>query len=306
MKYGISIISRGDAAGRATFEAMAAKAEDIGLDALWVSDHIILPRLHVSRYPGQADGQLPEAWRRTYYHPFSVLGFLAARTETIRLGTSVLILPMRNPIEVAAQIADLDQLSGGRINFGVGVGWNREEFEALGHAFERRGAHADEGLAIIKTLWSEAEADFEGDFYRFKAAAMGPKPVQAPHPPIYIGGNSAAALRRVARFGDVWHPFKLSPEGLAEARPALASALAAEGRSAEDFPIAPKVALTFQDGPPGEGQEATEGRVQDIVDALRRYRDAGATEFCFDIRVETRENARDILDRFADEVRPKV
>ena len=219
---------------------------------------------------------------------------------------SVLILPMRNPIEVAAQVAELDQLSGGRVNFGVGVGWFREEFEALGYPFEERGARTNEGLAVMKTLWSEGEATFEGDFYRFAEAILEPKPEQRPHPPIYIGGNSPAALRRVARFGDVWHPLKLTPEALAEFLPAVEAALAAEGRSVDGFQIAPKVALTFQDGPPAAGQEPTEGRPQDIVEALRRYREAGATELCFDIKTDSFADAMDSLDRFANEVRPKV
>ena len=306
MKYGMSIIVRGDAAGRETFDRTAEKAEAIGLDALWASDHLIMPALRVSRYPGRADGQLPDAWKQTYYQPFSVLNYLAARTRTVRLGTSVLILPMRNPIEVAAQIAELDQLSEGRVNFGVGVGWYREEFEALGYPFERRGARANEGLAILKTLWSETEAAFDGDFYRFAGARMGPKPKQRPHPPIYVGGNSPAAMRRTARFGDAWHPFRMTPALLAELRPTLEAALTAEGRPADGFPIAPKLALTFQDGPPAEGQAPTEGRPQDIIDALRSFQDAGATEFCFDIATETLDVALDTLDRFANDIRPKV
>jgi probable F420-dependent oxidoreductase len=302
----MSIVVRGDAAGRDAFDRMADKAEACGLDTLWASDHLIMPALRVSRYPGRPDGQLPDGWKRTYYQPFSVLNYLAARTRRVRLGTSVLILPMRNPIEVAAQVAELDQLSGGRVNLGVGVGWFREEFEALGYSFANRGARADEGLAIVKALWTQARTSVDGPTYRFTDAEMGPKPVQQPHPPIYIGGNTAAAIRRTARYGDAWHPFKVTPQGMAELRPALQAALEAEGRSAREFPVAPKVVLAFQDTPPGDGQAPTEGRPQDIIDALRRFRDAGATEFCFDIMPETLAVALDTMDRFANEVRPKV
>src|SRR5262245_47230354 len=213
---------------------------------------------------------------------------------------------MRNPIEVAAQVAELDQLSAGRVSLGVGVGWFREEFEALGYSFANRGARADEGLAILKALWTQPRTSVDGPTYRFTDAEMGPKPIQRPHPPIYIGGNTAAAIRRTARFGDVWHPFKVTPQGLAELLPALHAALEAEGRSARGFPVAPKVVLAFQDTPPRDGQGPTEGRPQDIVDALRRFRDAGATEFCFDIMPETLAVALDTLDRFANEVRSKV
>ena len=306
MKYGMSIIVRGDSAGPETFDRMAEKAEATGLDTLWASDHLVMPALRVSRYPGTADGQLPEGWKRTYYQPFSVLNYLAARTRTVRLGTSVLILPMRNPVEVAAQVAELDRLSQGRVNFGVGVGWFREEFEALGYSFESRGARANEGLALIKALWTQELTSADGPTYRFSGARLGPKPLQRPHPPIYVGGNTPAAIRRAARHGDVWHPFKVTPASLAELRPALRAALEAEGRSAADFPIAPKVALTFQDTPPRDGQAPTEGRPQDVIDGLRRFRDAGATELCFDIMTETLGVALDTLERFANEVRPKV
>ncbi len=306
MKFGMSIIVRGDPAGAATFDAMAAKAEEIGLDTLWASDHLIMPALRVSRYPGRADGQLPDAWKQTYYQPFSVLNYLAGRTTSVRLGTSVLILAMRNPIEIAAQVAELDQLSGGRVDLGIGVGWYREEFEALGRSFERRGAYANEGLAILKALWTETEASFTGEFFQFTETRMGPKPIQRPHPPIYIGGNSPAAIRRTARFGDAWHPYKLTPAALAELRPSLETALAEQGRSASGFPIAPKTALIFQDEPPAPGQEPTVGRPVDIIDALRRYQDAGATEVVFDIVPETLDQALETLDRFAADVRPKL
>ena len=132
MKFGFSLIVRGKAATPATFDAMAAKAEALKIDALWASDHLVFPPFITSSYPGRADGQLPDDWKQTYYQPFSVLNYLAARTTSVRLGTSVLILPMRNPLEIAAQFAEMDNLSGGRVNFGVGVGWYSEEFEALG------------------------------------------------------------------------------------------------------------------------------------------------------------------------------
>lgn len=306
MKYGFSIIVRGEDARPATFDAMAEKAEAIGLDTLWASDHLVMMPMVHSRYPGTADGQLPEGWKRTYYQPFSVLNYLAGRTTRVRLGTSVLILPMRNPIEVAAQVAELDQLSGGRISFGVGVGWFREEYDALGYPFCLRGRRANDGLEIVRKLWTGQAVSHQSEFYTFADARLGPSPVQQPHPPIYIGGHTSAALKRAARFADVWHPFKVTSGQLLELRPRLAHALAAEGRTIEDFQIAPKILLAFQDGPPSEGQPATQGRPQDIIDALKRYQDAGATEFCFDISPETASNAVEIMERFANDVRPKL
>jgi probable F420-dependent oxidoreductase len=306
MKYGMSIIVRGDGANPDAFVAMAEKAEATGLDALWASDHLLMPAMRVSRYPGRADGELPPDWKRTYYQPFSVLNYLAAVTTRVRLGTSVLILPNRNPIEVAAQSAELDRLSGGRFDFGVGVGWYQEETEALGYDFHDRGKRTNDGLALIKSLWTEEIVSADGPYYRFESAQMGPKPLQDPHPPIYIGGNSEAALRRAARYGDVWHPFKITPEGLQELRPALRAALETEGRNPAQFPIAPKVALTFQDHGPAAGQAPTEGRPQDIIDALKRFEDAGATEICFDIMTETVDVALQTMERIANDIRTKM
>ena len=306
MKYGISIISRGPDATPAILSNVAERADAAGLDALWASDHLIIPKQTVSRYPGRADGQMPDAWKTTYYQPFSVLNYLAAKTKRIRLGPSVLVFPMRNPIEVATQIAEMDQLSGGRVNFGVGVGWFAEEFQALGYPFHERGARTNEGLAICKALWRQGTATFEGRFYQFEEANVGPKPVQEPHPPIYVGGSSDAALRRLAKYGDVWHPLKPTPEQILADKPRIAAALEAEGRASEGFPIAPKVALTFQDGPPADGQAPTEGRPQDIADALKRYRDAGATEFCFDAPAESEQVVLDMIEQFVQEVRPML
>lgn len=306
MKYGVSLIVRGEDAGPESFDAMARKAEEIDLDILWSSDHLVMmPMIH-SKYPGTPDGQMPEGWKRNYYQPFSTLNYIAARTSRIRIGTSVLILPMRNPIEVAAQVAELDRLSAGRVNFGVGVGWFREEYEALGYPFDKRGRRCNEGLEILKKIWTGTEASHAGEFYSFEGARLGPRPLQDPHPPIYIGGHTPAAIRRAARYADVWHPFKVMPEDLVGLKPQLNAALAEEGRGSDGLPIAPKILLAFQDGPPSEGQPPTQGRPRDVIDGLKRYQDAGATEFCFDIAPETTQNALDTLERFAQEVRPKL
>ncbi|MDF1722409.1 MAG: LLM class F420-dependent oxidoreductase [Minwuia sp.] len=306
MKFGMSIIVRGDEATPATFDRMAETAEATGLESLWSSDHLLMMPTIVSKYPGTADGQMPESWKRRYFQPFSVLNYLAGRTTKVRLGTSVLVLPMRNPMEAAAQVAELDQVSGGRANFGVGVGWFQEEYDALGYPFRKRGKRCDEGLDIAIRLWRGEPTDYDGDAYSFKGARLGPGPVQRPHPPIYIGGHSPAALRRTARFGDVWHPFKVSPDDVATLRPKLETLLGQQGREAKDFPIAPKVTIVFQDGPAGDGEPPTHGRPQDIIDAIRRFEDAGATELCFDIVPETADNAVDTMNRFANEVRAKL
>ena len=301
MKFGISLIVRGDDANPDTLKKMAELAERDSWDCLWASDHLIMPAMKTSRYPGREDGELPGPWKNTYYQPFSVLNFLASITSTVRLGMSVLILPMRNPLEVAAQVAEMDRLSSGRVNFGVGVGWYREEFEALGFDFKNRGQRTDDGLEIIRRLWTERYVSVDGPFYRFTDAQMGPKPQQT-RLPIYIGGNTPQALRRLARYGDVWHPFKISPKQLSDSRVTLDAELKKQGRSVIDFPIAVKIPLAFPDGASMRSKKGS----QEVIDSLRRYQDAGATEFCFDILTETCGVALDTMRRFVEEVRPHM
>jgi len=305
MKFGFSLVTRGAAATPQLIEEMAQASEDAELDSVWVSDHLIFPKLKVSRYPGRADGQFPDDWRDTYWQPFSVMAYLAARTRRVRLGTSVLILPMRSTIAVAAQIAEIDQLSGGRINFGVGAGWFAEEFATLGWPFHERGARTNEGLEICKALWTTQPVNYAGRFYTIEEGGFGPKPVQRPHPPIYVGGESPAALRRLAKYGEVWHPLNPTPDKLHDLKPAVALHLEAEGRKVDELPIAPKVTLNIQDDPATEGQPCTVGRPQDVIDALKRYQDAGASEMVFNLLHETADGAMTCLRRFVDEVRPK-
>ncbi len=305
MKFGVSLIVRGKHASPAAFVAQAQQAEALGYDAVWASDHIFFPKLKQS-YPNTPHGGLPPAWEEGYWESLSVLQHVAAHTRRVTVGTSVLILPMHHPIEAAKRVAALDQFSGGRFIFGVGVGWLKDEFDALGWPFKQRGARTDEGLEICRKLWTEHRPTHQGRFHSFEEAIFDPKPLQKPHPPIWIGGHSPEALRRVARFGNCWHPFRVSHAQLVETLPKLKRALAEQGRRLEEIGIAPKQAVTFQDQPAAQGQDSTEGRPQDILDAVRRLRDAGATELVMDLKPETPEQARVTLERFANEVRPKL
>src|SRR6476469_1196646 len=170
-----------------------------------IADHIVFPTESNSAYPYTLDRKHPSGGDAL--ETFSILGVVAGATEKLRLVTSVLILPYRNPVLTAKMVASLDVLSGGRVTLGVGAGWLREEFEAL-HSppFEARGAVTDEWIAIFKQLWSQSPASFEGRFYRYADIRVEPFPVQKPHPPIWVGGHSRAALRRTARHGQGWHP----------------------------------------------------------------------------------------------------
>ncbi|MFN8018717.1 MAG: LLM class F420-dependent oxidoreductase [Acidimicrobiales bacterium] len=220
--------------GNATPEVLRAlgpAVEERGFESIWVPEHVVLFADYESQYPYSPDGKFPGGADSGMLEPLTALTYLAAVTDRVRLGTGICLVPQRNPVYTAKQVTDLDSLSGGRVEFGVGVGWLREEFEAVAMPFEQRGKRTDEHLAVMKVLWTEEVSSFDGDLYRLPACSMYPKPVQQPHPPIHIGGESDAALRRVARHGDGWFSFDRLPGDLAEPLARLDGALAAEGRT---------------------------------------------------------------------------
>ena len=172
-----------------------------------------------------------------FLDPFATLTFAAAHTKTVRLGTGICLVPEHNPVVLAKQVASLDKLSGGRFDFGVGVGWLAEEFRAVGVPFERRGERCVSYLEVMKRLWCDDVSEYKDEFYELPACRQYPKPVQKPHPPIHFGGESDAALRRVAQIGQGWYGFNLEPEQLAERLRALDGFLAQRGRKRADVQI---------------------------------------------------------------------
>jgi probable F420-dependent oxidoreductase len=306
MTYGFSLLMRGRDAGPEAFLKIAQRAEALGIDALFCSSHIVLPPQVKSGYLNIPGRKYAEHWNEGYWEPFSVCSFLAGQTRRIKLGTSIVVLPMHNPFEIAKQVAEVDRLSGGRFVFGIGVGWFEEEFELLGHDFHTRGARTDDALALMQRLWSEDPVSHDGPFYPVRDAWFSPKPLQKPHPPIWVAGHGKAALRRAARFAEAWHPVRPTLEFLGQARVDLRGFEEQAGRAPGSVKLAVKLPLVFQDGPPGAGQFPTEGRPQDIVDGVRRYRDAGAQHFLFDFVPERLTVAMDTIERFAQEVRPKL
>ncbi len=189
---------------------MAHAADASGFATLWVGEHVVMVDDPSSRYPYAADGRIPIPADADWLDPLVALGFVAAVTGRIRLGTGVLLLPEHSPVLVAKQAVTLDTLSRGRLVLGVGVGWSAEEFAALGVPFEGRARRTEEYVAAIRTLWRDDVATFHGEFTHFDAIRVNPRPVRDRRVPIVVGGNSTAALRRVASFGDGWYGFNLS------------------------------------------------------------------------------------------------
>ena len=215
MQFGFSAPFRGPLANPANIRTIAERAESLGYNVLSVSDHLVVPRQVAPNYPYSDSGEF--AWTADgttdCMEQFTLLAWLAAITSKVRLLTSVIVVPHRNPVFMAKSLATTDVLSGGRVTVGVGAGWMREEFEALNlEDFDARGKVTDEYLAVMKLLWTQDRASHDGEFFRFADVDADPKPLQKPFPPIWVGGESMPALRRTVAFGDGWYPFGTNPK----------------------------------------------------------------------------------------------
>lgn len=241
---------------------LGAEAEQRGIGTIWVGEHVVLFEQYGSDYPYADDGRIPVPPGTGLLEPLTTLTFLAAHTTTVRLGTAMCLLPQRNPVYTAKEVATLDWLSGGRVDFGVGVGWLREEFEALQVPWPRRGARTDEYLEVLRTLWRDGTSSYEGELYRLPPCQMYPKPIQDPHPPVHIGGETDAALARTARAAQGWHTFNRLPEDLAAPLATLDRLLEEAGRTRQEVRIT--VCPYFQELTP----ERTEAYAEAGADAV--------------------------------------
>lgn len=199
MKFGYILPNYGDKIKPEELLEISSVCEEVGFDSVWATDHVIMPTDLREPY-----GQVLE--------PLATLSFIASRTDKLRLGTSCIVLPQRNPVLVAKQAATLDAFSEGRVILGLGAGWAEKEFSFLNADFQRRGTIMDESIKLMKMLWREEMIDFQGEFFRIKGALFLPKPVKRDIP-VWIGGNGRTSIRRVARLGDGWHPVGIDAEG---------------------------------------------------------------------------------------------
>jgi probable F420-dependent oxidoreductase len=239
MRVGLHALGIGTGARRSVIDTVAATAEACGFATLWSGEHVVMVDRPASRYPYSADGRIAVPTTADWLDPMIGLSFAAAATSTIGIATGVLLLPEHNPVVTAKQAATLDLLSAGRLTLGVGVGWSREEFDALGVPFARRTRRTEEYVAVMRTLWREDVASFHGEFVHFDSVRVNPKPAGGRRIPVVLGGNSDAALRRVAAWGDGWYGFNL--DGVAEVADRLAYLTARcrdSGRDVADLHLA--------------------------------------------------------------------
>jgi probable F420-dependent oxidoreductase len=213
-------------------------AEDIGLESIWMGEHVALFDKNTIGYPRSKDGRIPVPPGGGMLDVTATFGFLAAVTSKLRFGTGVALVPQRNPIYTAKEMCTLDWLTEGRIDFGIGVGWNKEEVEACGYRWEDRGARCDEFMAVMRRLWTEDVVDFKGKWVQFATMRMDPKPIQKPHTPIIVGGYADAALRRAVRYGAGWYGFNRDIDATKDMLERLDAAFAKAGKArGPDFQI---------------------------------------------------------------------
>jgi len=267
----------------ATLESVALRADladSLGFHGVFTSERVLHPVRPRDAYPPSPDGRLPLA-SRSVLDPLDLLAFVAARTTRILLRTNVLILPLHNPVQLARRVATLDVLSGGRASLGIGLGWSRDEYEAMGVPFEARGERCDECLRAMIEVWTKDPLAFEGRFYRFAESYVGPKPVQKPYPRIHVGGQGAAAHARASRFGADWLPAGLaSIEAFAAGVLAYRAAMERAGSARGEvlllcFPVLLSASLG---GSPGAGRRPLMGTANEIREDIRRLAEAGVDE----------------------------
>jgi probable F420-dependent oxidoreductase len=313
MDFGCVFPNRGPMATAPNLRRFAEKAEALGYDTVWFSDHIVIPTEVKSFYPYDPSGRMAFSPSEPYWEPLTVIGYVAGQTTRVRLGTSVLVLPYRNPVVAAKMLATLDVLSNGRITLGAGVGWMAEEFNAIGlDTYARRGAYSDECIRIFRELWTRDNPAFQGEFHQFSNVRCEPRPLQPGGIPIWVGGHTPQAIRRAARLGNGWQPLVQRPPAdlpPAEMREKIAQlrAFAREaGRDPQQITLAMGSSIQFADGAAAEQRSLFTGSPARIVEAIQQYQELGVQNFRCDFPSPSFDALLQAMERFASEVRPKV
>jgi len=308
MRYGFYLPTRGPLANRSDLSVILATAERLGFRSTMVADHVILPTRIESAYPYTVKGNFVS--ESECFEQLSMMAFVAGRTEQLRIVSSVMIVPHRNPVFNAKALATIDVLSGGRLTVGIGVGWLAEEFKALQAAdFKHRGAVTDEYIDIFKKLWSGKPLAYAGQFYSFDEVTCHPKPLQDGGPPIWIGGHSAPALRRVARYGDGWHPVgataasPLPPDEMRQKLGEIERMMTAQNRDFGKLEISYKAPIYDGGVPPkGEARRLFTGGADAALGDIAAFEKLGVNEIVFDFRTPSLAECLERMQQFSEDI----
>ena len=300
MQYGVILPNVGPMATIENLERISRRAEDMGYSGVFLSDHIAVPSELRSAYPYRSDGRFPLSADDLILEPITALAYLAAVTARVHLGFSVLILPYRHPVLNAKMLATLDVISGGRLILGAGVGWMAEEFVALDADYPARGAVTDQHIATLRALWTNPAPGATVAASDANNVVISPKPVQAPHPPIWTGGISPPALRRAANLGDGWHGVRQSPGDVARVASKIAEMRLGSGRTMDGYEISLRAGVDVSERHfPGEGRTPLRGSADQISDDLDAYAEAGLTYLVVEPRASNPDEFVAQLEKFA-------
>jgi probable F420-dependent oxidoreductase len=281
MKIGFSLPNIGPIGTAEAVTKVAQRAEALGYHSLWTIERLLYP-LNLQRpYPGTPDGSLPEIYKHSL-DPLEVLTFVAGQTKKIKLGTSVLDMPYYNPVTLARRLSTLDFLSGGRLLVGLGLGWSKDEMDATGADMTKRGALADEFLQVLKTIWTTNPVEFRGKFFNIPKSYINPKPVQKPHPPIYLGAFVPAALKRLANVADGWNPVFLPIPVMTQMFDSIKQMAKEAGRDPSALVMVVHAILEITDKPLGKERPIFSGSFDQITDDVRGCAKIGVGEIFFD------------------------
>lgn len=305
MKIGCHLPMFGPVGTRGNVLTFARRMEALGYDSLWASDHVLIPHRIESRYPYSPSGRFPLAPEVPFLEPLTTLAMVAGVTERVQLGTSILVLPHRNPVMAAKMAATLDHLSEGRLVLGVGVGWMREEIELLGGNYDRRGAWSDEAIAVMRACWRDARTAHHGEFFSFDEIGVFPKPARGDIP-ILIGGHTPRALRRVAELGDGWHAAFISPPALKTAIARLREECARQKRPFDQITVSVRAGLSLRSTPLGADRKPLQGSRDQVIEDLIAFRDLGVESLLLETRYRDLDDMRGIYETFARDIRPRI
>jgi probable F420-dependent oxidoreductase len=316
MHFGFSLPGRGPLARPEILTKLAEKADALRYSTLFVTDHVIIPTTYRSRYPYSTTGQAAADWNEGYLEPLALMSYLAGVTSRVALGTSVLVVPYRNPVVTAKMLATLDVMSGGRVILGIGVGWLEEEFQALAAPpYAERGRVTDEYIRLMRECWTREPVEWKGRYYTMGEVSVLPKPRQPDGIPIWAGGHTDAALRRTGELADGWHPIGhrppavLNPDEYADRVAIIHGWAKKAGRRPEDITLSFRTPLELRSArtrASAGDRQPFRGTAAEVIADIRAYQAIGVTHFVFDMVPPDLRQQLAMMERFAEDVRPAV